>query len=73
MFNSKWDLPPVAVIFLVMGVVVFVLLPGLKLSPLGDITGGFIALAVAFTMARRVEATQAKRRALAAAEAGAAH
>jgi hypothetical protein len=65
MFSSKWDMPPGMVVPLVVGVVFFVLLPGLKLGPIGDVVSGFIALAVAFTMLRRVEAIQAKRRALA--------
>jgi len=66
MFNST-ALPPTAVLFMVFGVVMFVLLPGLKLGPLGDVVGGTIALAVSFAMARRVENAQAKRRTLAAA------
>ncbi len=65
MFNSK-EVPPVAVLLIVFGVVMFVLLPGLKLGPIGDVVGGTIALAVSFAMARRVENTQAKRHALAA-------
>ncbi len=65
MFNSK-EVPPVAVLITVFGVVMFVLLPGLKLGPMGDVVGGNIALAVSFAMARRVETAQAKRRALAA-------
>jgi len=44
-----------------------VLLPGLKLGPIGDVVGGIIALAVSFAMARRVENAQAKRHAVAAA------
>jgi uncharacterized membrane-anchored protein len=62
MFHSKWDMPPLAVLLMVFGVVMFVLLPGLKLGPIGEVVGGAIALAVAFTMARRVEE---KRRATA--------
>jgi hypothetical protein len=60
------EIPPVAVLLIVFGVVMFVLLPGLKLGPIGDVVGGTIALAVSFAMARRVENTQAKRHAVAA-------
>jgi len=61
------EIPPVVVLLVVFGVVMFVLLPGLKLGPIGDVVGGIIALAVSFAMARRVENAQAKRHAVAAA------
>jgi hypothetical protein len=69
MFKSSWEMPPVLVLLLIIGTVVFAILPGLHLTPLGDAVGTVIAVAVAFAMVRRMKQLQARRHALAAAPA----
>jgi hypothetical protein len=68
MFRNQWEMPPALVIVLIIGAVVFAILPGLHLSPLGQAVGTVIAVIVAFAMGRRVQRMQAHRRELAAAK-----
>lgn len=66
MFKNQWEMPPALVLVLIIGAVVFAILPGLHLSPLGKAVGTVIAVVIAFAMARRVQQMQAQRRAAAA-------
>jgi Na+/H+-translocating membrane pyrophosphatase len=67
LFKRQPEMPPLLVVFMVVVVAIFIVLPGLHLGPLGMVVGGVISVTVAFAMGRRVETMQAQRRALAAA------
>ena len=66
-FKKQPEMPPRLVVFMIAVVAIFVVLPGLRLGPLGMVVGGFVSVTAAFAMGKRVEQKQAERRALAAA------
>jgi hypothetical protein len=65
MFKNGMEMPPYLVVIVVIGAVVFFILPGLHLAPLGKVAVTACAVAAAFAMARRVQVMQAARRAAA--------
>jgi Flp pilus assembly protein TadB len=62
-FKSQPELPPVVLVIVLVGLIVWLVPPALHLGPLGIVVVAVCALALAFTLARRVAEGQAQRRA----------
>ena len=62
-FRNQPELPPVVLVIVLVGLVLWLVPPALHLGPIGIVVTGAGALALGFTMARRVAAGQAQRRA----------
>jgi hypothetical protein len=62
-FKNQPELPPAVLVIVVVGLVLWLVPPSLHLGPIGTVVTGACALALAFTLARRVAEGQAQRRA----------
>lgn len=62
-FKVQPEVPPALLVVVVVGGVLWIVPPALRLGPLGTVVAGTCALALAFAMARRVAQGQAQRRA----------
>jgi uncharacterized membrane-anchored protein len=65
-FKNQPELPPAVLVIVVVGLVLWLVPAALHLGPIGTVVTGACALALGFTMARRVAEAQALRRAEAA-------
>jgi Flp pilus assembly protein TadB len=65
-FKNQPELPPTVLVIVVVGLIIWLVPAALHLGPLGTVVVGVCALALAFTLARRVAEGQAQRRADAA-------
>jgi uncharacterized membrane-anchored protein len=62
-FKNQPELPPALLVIVVVALVLWLVPPALHLGPIGIVVTGACALALGFTMARRVAEGQAQRRA----------
>ena len=65
-FKNQPELPPVVLVIVLVGLILWLVPPAMHLGPMGTVVLGFCALALAFAMARRVADGQAERRTAAA-------